>query len=157
MLLDPDGVWADEAEAVHRTGLATGSWVATDQTGTRVDGQNEVCHAVGNAWFTSYHTRPGGTRQDVLAVIWGQELRYRLNDEALAWLKASSLPHTLLRRLQQALPRDTDMTAAELQQHLTTASMTLNRQQVQPVGGCAGGRGLSRPNPGAGARLVAER
>lgn len=134
MLLDPDGVWADEAEAVHRTGLATGSWVATDQTGTRVDGQNEVCHVVGNAWFTSYHTRPGGTRQDVLAVIWGQEPRFRLNDESLAWLQASSLPPTLIRRLQQALPRETDMTAAELQQHLTTAGITLNRQQVQPVG-----------------------
>ncbi|PDW00046.1 hypothetical protein [Candidatus Chloroploca asiatica] len=69
MLLDPDGFWADEAAAIHQTGLATGSWVATDQTGTRVHGQNEVCHVVGNALFTSYHTRPGGTRQDVLAVL----------------------------------------------------------------------------------------
>jgi hypothetical protein len=134
MLLDPEGAWAEEAEAVHQTGLATGSWVATDQTGTRVDGQNEVCHVVGNAWFTSYHTRPGGTRQDVLAVLWGQELRYRLNDESVAWLKASSLPHTLFRRLQQALPRAMDMTATEFQQHLTTANITLNSQQQQQVG-----------------------
>jgi hypothetical protein len=133
MLLDPDGRWADEADAIHRTGLATGSWVATDQTGTRVEGKNEVCHVVGNAWFTRYHTRPGGTRQDVLAVLWGQALRYRLNDESLAWLQASSLPNPLVRRLTQALPRDTDMTAAELQQHLRTAGITLNRQQVQPV------------------------
>ena len=63
MLLDADGFWADEAAAVHQTGLVTGSWVATDQTSTRVDGQNEVCHVVSNSWFTSYHTRPGGTRQ----------------------------------------------------------------------------------------------
>lgn len=133
MLLDPDGVWADEAEAVHRTGLATWSWVATDQTGTRMDGQNEICHVIGNAWFTSCHTRPGGTRQDVLAVIWGQELRYRLNDEALAWLQASSLPHSLLRRLRQALPHETDMTAAECQKHLTTVGLTFNRQQQQQV------------------------
>ena len=134
MLLDPQGHWAEEAAAIHQTGLATGSWVATDQTGTRVDGQNEVCHVVGNAWFTSYHTRSGGTRQDVLAVIWGQELRYRLNDEALAWLNASSLAHTLLRRLQKALPRERDMTAVEWQQHLTTAKITLNRPQQQQVG-----------------------
>jgi hypothetical protein len=134
MLLDADGFWADEAAAVHQTGLATGSWVATDQTSTRVDGQHEVCHVVGNAHFTSYHTRPGGTRQDVLAVIWGQEVCYRLNDEALAWLQASSLPQTLLRRVYAALPRDTDMTAAEFQQHLTTAGVTLNRQQQQQVG-----------------------
>ncbi|MFZ4851123.1 MAG: hypothetical protein ACOYL7_18530, partial [Caldilinea sp.] len=60
MLLDPEGHWADEAEAIHQTGLATGSWVATDQTSTRVDGQNEACHVVGNDLFPSYHTRPGG-------------------------------------------------------------------------------------------------
>jgi hypothetical protein len=56
---------------------------------------------------------------------------YRLHDEALAWLQASSLPQTLLRRVYAALPRDTDMTAAEFQQHLTTAGVTLNRQQQQ--------------------------
>lgn len=134
MLLDPHGVWAAEAQAVHQTGLATGSWVATDQTGTRVDGQNEVCHVVGNRWFTSYHTRPGGTRQDVLAVIWGQEPRFRLNDESLAWLQASTLPHTLFWRLRDALPFATDMTAAELQHHLATAGITLARQQQQQVG-----------------------
>ncbi|RRR69662.1 MAG: hypothetical protein EI684_15050 [Candidatus Viridilinea halotolerans] len=27
---------------------------------------------VGNDLFTSYHTRSGGTRQDVLAVLWGE-------------------------------------------------------------------------------------
>jgi hypothetical protein len=117
---------------VHQTGLdTTGSWVATDHTSARVDGQNEVCHVEGNAHFTSYHTHPGGTRQDVLAVLWGQEVCYRLHDEALAWLTASSLPQTLLRCVYAALPRDTDMTAAELQQHLTTAGITLNRQQQQ--------------------------
>ena len=47
--LDPHGTWAHEAADVHRTGLATRSWGATDQTGTRVDGQDEVCHVGGNA------------------------------------------------------------------------------------------------------------
>ncbi len=131
MLLDPDGVWAGEAAAVHQTGLATGSWVATDQTSTRVDRQNEVGHVVGNAWFTSYHTRPGGTRQDVLAVLWGQEVCYRLNDEELAWLQAGCMPQALLRRVCTVLPHDTDMTAAEFLQHLTTVGIALNRQQQQ--------------------------
>ncbi|WP_448541700.1 hypothetical protein [Roseiflexus sp.] len=67
---------------------------------------------VGNAWFTSDHPHPEGMRRDVLAVIWGQELRYRLRDESLAWRQARSLPHTLLRQLRDARPRDTDMTAA---------------------------------------------
>lgn len=62
MLLDPDGCWAEEAAAIHATGMASGEWVASDQTATRVDGQNEVFHVVGNALFISYHTRSGGTR-----------------------------------------------------------------------------------------------
>ena len=49
MLLDPEGSWVHEAADVHRTGLTTRSWVATDQTSTRVDGQNEVCHVIAMA------------------------------------------------------------------------------------------------------------
>lgn len=134
LLADSTGRWAEEAEAIHQAGLASGAWVATDQTSTRVDGQNEVCHVVGNALFTSYHTRPGGTRQDVLAVLWGQELRFRLNDEAVAWLEQTSLPVALRTRLLLALPWERDLTSAELQQQLTAAGITLGRQQLQQVG-----------------------
>ena len=134
MLLDPDGQWADEAAAIHQAGLASGTWVASDQTATRVDGQNEVCHVVGNTWFTSYHTRPGGTRQDGLAVLWGQDVVCRLNAESRAWLEATSLPPALRTRLWAALPWERDRTAAALQQHLTAAGVTLNPQQQQPVG-----------------------
>jgi Transposase IS66 family len=134
LLADSTGRWAEEAEAIHQSGLASGPWVATDQTSTRVDGQNEVCHVVGNTLFTSYHTRPGGTRQDVLAVLWGQELRFRLNDEAVAWLAQTSLPVPLRTRLLLALPWERDLTRAELQQQLTAAGITLGRQQLQQVG-----------------------
>jgi Transposase IS66 family len=132
-LTDSTGRWAEEADAIHKAGLASGPWVATDQTATRVDGQNEVCHVVGNPLFTSYHTRPGGTRQDVLAVLWGQELRFRLNDEAIAWLEATSLPVSLHNRLVLALPWERDLTAVELKEHLTVAGVKLGRQQFQQV------------------------
>ena len=134
LLADATGRWAEEAEAIHQAGLASGPWVATDQTATRVDGQNEVCHVVGNTLFTSYHTRPGGTRQDVLAVLWGQELRFRLNAEAVAWLERTSLPAPLRARLLLALPWERDLSRAEFHEQLTTAGITLGRQQLQQVG-----------------------
>ena len=134
LLGDSTSRWAEEAEAIHQAGLASGPWVATDQTSTRVAGQNEVCHVVGNALFTRYHTRPGGTRQDVLAVLWGQELRFRLNDEAVGWLEATSLPASLRKRLVLALPWERDLTAAELQEQLTAGGVRLGRQQQQQVG-----------------------
>ena len=134
LLADSTGRWAEEADAIHQAGLASGPWVATDQTSTRVDGHNEVCHVVGNALFTSYHTRPGGTRQDVLRVLWGQELCFRLNNEAVAWLEATSLPAPLRTRLLLALPWERDLSRAEFAAQLTAAGITLGRQQLQQVG-----------------------
>jgi len=134
LLADATGRWADEAEAIHQAGLASGAWVATDQTATRVDGQNEVCHVVGNALFTSYHTRPGGTRQDVLAVLWGREPLFRLNHEAVSWLERTSLPAPLRNRLVLALPWERDLTRTELHEQVQAAGITLGRQQLQQVG-----------------------
>jgi hypothetical protein len=133
LLADATGRWADEARAIHQAGLASGAWVASDQTATRVDGQNEVCHVVGNRRFTSYHTRPGGTRQDVLAVLWGQEPRFRLNDVAVTWLMQTSLPAALRTRLVLALSWDRELTAAEVHAQVAHAGLTLGRQQQQPV------------------------
>jgi hypothetical protein len=133
-LADHTGQWHDEALAIHRAGLTSSDWQASDQTATRVDGQNEVCHVLGNACFTSYHTRPGGTRQDVLAVLWGQEPLFRLNDDALAWLAVTSLSPRLQARLLLLLPWETELSAAELWTRLATGGVQLTAQQRQQVG-----------------------
>jgi hypothetical protein len=132
-LSDHTEQWAEEAAAIHRAGLATGDWHATDQTSTRVDGHNEVCHVVGNTLFTSYHTRPGGTRQDVLAVLWGREPVFRLNEDALAWLAQTTLSANVRCRLLDLLPWDTSMTAGELTSRLVDGALLLNTQQRQHV------------------------
>lgn len=62
-----------------------------------------------------------------------QEPVFRLNDEAVAWLEATSLPHALRKRLLAGLPWDRDLTDAALRQHLTDAGVSLNRQQQQQV------------------------
>ncbi len=133
-LADHTDQWHDEALAIHRAGLASSAWQATDQTSTRVDGQNEVCHVLGNAYFTSYHTRPGGTRQDVLAVLWGQEPVFRLNDDALAWLAVTSLSPRLQARLLLLLPWERDLSASELARRLEEGGVHLSTQQRQQVG-----------------------
>jgi len=132
-LSDHTGQWHDEAVAIHAAGLASGPWQGTDQTATRVDGHNEACHVVGNRWFTSYHTRPGGTRQDVLAVLWGQEPVFLLNADALAWMADTTLRPAFQMRLVQGLPWEQTLTATELSDHLETAGIRLNTQQHQQV------------------------
>jgi hypothetical protein len=132
-LRDHRATWGTEAQAIHQAGLASTDWQATDQTSTRVDGQNETCHVLGNPFCTVYQTRPGGTRQDVLAVLWGQELRFRLNADALAWLDATRIGRILITRLAAILPWDTDLTATDLTRQLDAAGVTLGPQQRQQV------------------------
>jgi hypothetical protein len=132
-LRDYRTTWHADAQAIHQAGLASTDWQATDQTSTRVDGQNETCHVLGNPFFTVYQTRPGGTRQDVLAVLWGQEPRFRLNADTLAWLDATRIGRALLTQLGAALPWDTDLSAQELTHQLERAGVILTSQQRQQV------------------------
>jgi len=132
-LADDQAHWHAEAVAIHQAGVASGPWQATDQTATRVDGRNESCHVLGNRLFTVYQTRPGGTRQDVLAVLWGREPLFRLNDDALEWLDATALSPHLIARIRAALPWDQELSAAELTSQLAGAGISLGVQQRQPV------------------------
>jgi hypothetical protein len=132
-LRDHRATWRGDAQAIHQAGLASTDWQATDQTSTRVDGQNETCHVLGNPFFTVYQTRPGGTRQDVLAVLWGQEPVFRLNADALAWLDASRIGRTLITHLGAVLPWDIDLSAADLTRQLDAAGVVLGSVQRQQV------------------------
>ena len=132
-LRDHRATWVAEAQAIHQAGLASSDWQATDQTSTRVDGQNETCHVLGNPYFTVYQTRPGGTRQDVLSVLWGQEPRFRLNADALAWLDTTRIGRTLIAQLAAILPWDTALTATDLTSQLDAAGVILGPQQRQQV------------------------
>jgi Transposase IS66 family len=132
-LSDHHAIWHADAQAIHHAGLASTDWQATDQTPTRVDGQNETCHVLGNPFFTIYQTRPGGTRQDVLAVLWGQAPLFRLNADALAWLDATRIGRGLVTQLCAALPWDTDLSAPDLTRQLEDAGFVLGSQQRQQV------------------------
>jgi hypothetical protein len=132
-LRDQRATWHSDAQAIHQAGLASSDWQATDQTSTRVDGQNHTCHVLGNPFFTVYQTRPGGTRQDVLSVLWGQEPFFRLNADALAWLHATRIGRTLLTQISAALPWDTDLSAADLTRQLDGAGLTLGPVQRQQL------------------------
>lgn len=77
-----------EKDAVYEAGLRSSPWQHTDDTQTRVDGQNQHCHVVCNPVYTAYHTRPTKERLTVLDVLRnGRERVFRLNQEALGYLE----------------------------------------------------------------------
>lgn len=77
-----------EKDAVCEAGLASSPYQQTDDTLTRVDGQNQHCHVVCNPVYTAYHTRPSKDRLTVLDVLRnGRQRLFRMNAEALGYLK----------------------------------------------------------------------
>jgi hypothetical protein len=80
-----------EKDAVYEAGLQSSPWQQTDDTLTRLDGQNQHCHVVCNPVYTSYHTRARKNRLSVLDVLNnGRKHLFRLNEEAMGYL--SSIP-----------------------------------------------------------------
>jgi hypothetical protein len=92
LLIKDQGTFHAEKVAVCEAGLASGPWQHTDQTSTRVDGQEQHCNIVCNPVYTVYTTTAGKGRLDVLDVLRnGRERRFRLNEEALSYLETVPL------------------------------------------------------------------
>ena len=73
-----------EKDAVYEAGLRSSPWQQSDDTLTRVDGQNQHCHVVCNPVYTSYHTRARKDRLSVLDVLRnGRKRLFRLNEETI--------------------------------------------------------------------------
>jgi hypothetical protein len=61
-----------EKDTVYEAGLASSPYQQTDDTLTRVNGQNQHCHVFCNPVYTAYHTRP--SKESLLLVLQYPEL-----------------------------------------------------------------------------------
>ena len=87
LLIKKQAVFHEESDAVYAAGLQSSPWQQTDDTLTRVNGENQHCHVVCNPVYTSYHTRKSKDRMSVLDVLrHGRKHLYRLNEEAMGYL-----------------------------------------------------------------------
>ena len=90
-----------EKDAVYEAGLRSSPYQHTDDTQTRVNGQNQHCHVVFNPVYSAYHTRPTKERLAVLDVLRNmRERTFRLNRQALGFLEEVNLSQATWQRLQ---------------------------------------------------------
>jgi hypothetical protein len=76
------------SDEVYEAGLRSSPWQHTDDTQTRVDGQNQHCHVLCNPVYTVYQTLPKKDRLSVLDVLrHGRQRVFRLNREAVGYLE----------------------------------------------------------------------
>jgi hypothetical protein len=122
-----------EKEEVCEAGLVSSPFQHIDQTGTRVDGENQHCTIVCNPLYTSYRTTPNKDRLSVLdALRNGRARRYRLNGEALGYLASVPLSKAV-RTWLSAECSDQDWDEETFVTWLDTRWPNLSGQQRQAV------------------------
>ncbi len=122
-----------EKDAVCEAGLRSSPWQHTDDTQTRVNGQNQHCHVVCNPVYTAYHTKPNKDRLSVLDVLRnGRARSFRLNQEALGYLENVQLSKAT-RQILQAGCSETELDEPAFHQHLERLLPNLGEPQRKVI------------------------
>jgi hypothetical protein len=129
LLIKDQAAFHIEKDAVYEAGLGSSPYQHTDDTLTRVDGQNQHCHVVCNPVYTAYHTRATKERLSVLDVLRnGRQRIYRLNGEALGYLESLPWSKAAWRTLQ-SWSSEQDLDEYSFLDRLQAALPTLSQQQ----------------------------
>lgn len=92
LLIQKQGDFHAESEAVYEAGLRSSPWQQSDHTETRVNGQRQHCQVVCNPAYSSYHTHPKVDRLTALDVLrQGRKRIFLLNEEAFGYLENVAL------------------------------------------------------------------
>lgn len=122
-----------EKQLIGLSGLASSPWQQTDDTATRVAGENQHCHVLGNPLYTTYTTLPRKDRLAVLSTLQnGQPLRFRLTQAVLSSEAVEKLPQKWQRRLA-TFPKETLWDQASLLDLLDQTMPTLSMQARKGV------------------------
>jgi hypothetical protein len=133
LLIKEQTAFHAEAATVLQAGLQSSPWQQIDDTGTRVNGQNQHCQIVCNPLYTYYQTTASKDRQSVLDVLRGGQPRmFRLNAEALGYLNQIHLSQVSRARLL-ALPWNQDLDEPTLAVLLATHLPALGPQACKWV------------------------
>lgn len=133
LLTKKNGPWHEEKEAIYLAGLASSSWQHSDDTGTRVNGENQHCHVVGNPLYTAYFTRPGKDRLTIIALLQNaSEPSFLLNEATAEWLAQFETPQWA-QQVIATWPQKQQLTQSELTTLVQTQLARLNDQQQARV------------------------
>jgi len=133
LLIKDQGSFHAEKDALYEAGLRSSPWQHTDDTQTRVNGQNQHCHVVCNPVYTIYQTMPTKERLAVLDVLrGGRERRFQLNQEALSYLVGVPLSKAARQTLHRQCS-DREMDQATLEHCLDSWLPTLGAQPRKAI------------------------
>jgi FtsZ-binding cell division protein ZapB len=129
LLIKGQEQWHAEKDEIYRAGLASSTFQHIDDTATRVDGQNQHCHVVGNPLYTAYFTRPRKDRLTIIEVLQNvTEAPLLLTDQTADWLEIFAVPRWAQRVIAR-WPQQVYLSYAQLREWLERDLSRLNDQQ----------------------------
>jgi hypothetical protein len=97
LLIKDQAAWHQEKAEICRAGLAVSPWQQSDDTGTRVKGQNQHCHTICHPLYTAYVTLPAKDRLSVIdALSHERERTYLFNEQAWAYLQQQHMSQKVM-------------------------------------------------------------
>jgi hypothetical protein len=116
----------EEKDALLSTGLARSSYVTVDDTGARHQGNNGYVTHIGNPYFAWFQSSRSKSRVNFLELLRAGQSAYRINAEALAYMKKQGLSQVFLDALRHhALIDFADKNAWH--DHMDTLGMNVQR------------------------------
>jgi hypothetical protein len=106
LLTEHKDAFHEEKAEVLRVGLTNASYIGTDDTGARHQGQNGYTTAIGNDFFASFTTTDCKSRRNFLQLLQGEQRLYSCNAAAQAYWQDHHLPSEPLAKLTQGATRD---------------------------------------------------
>jgi Transposase IS66 family len=129
LLIKKNEPWHQEKRQIYLAGLVSSSWQHSDDTGTRVNGDNQYCHVVGNPLYTAYFTRPAKDRLTLIGLLQDVvEPPLLLDETTSTWLEQFDTPQWA-QQVVTTWPQGQILTQAELTNLVQTQLARLNEQQ----------------------------
>jgi hypothetical protein len=88
-----------EKDDILQAGLEVSAYVNVDDTGARHRGRNGYCTHIGNTFFAWFKSTGSKSRINFLELLRADHEDYRLDDDAIGYMRDNKLPKAALQRL----------------------------------------------------------
>lgn len=95
-------VFHQEKADIFRAGLESTIYQQIDDTGAKVNGQNQYVEIICNPFYTAYFTIPAKDRLNILDILQGSKLKsYFFNEEAFTLLESFGLSNKIISKIRE--------------------------------------------------------
>lgn len=113
LLIKKQECFHEEKKAVYEAGLNSTFWQNIDDTGTRVNGQNQYCQIVCNPFYTAYFTTEDKSRLSVIDVLRNSKERvFLINTATFSYLTLFKLSQKVVTPLT-GFPQNQELSEQE--------------------------------------------